>query len=277
MRTSGGGAVVHAGSVAGGYGSIGLEGGLEFGKGFDRSVFADGFVASGVRRGRALCVGNGDGFGGEAALIPGGGGAAVAFDGVAILHFAGDVVLFGDEFAGNAHVDVGMGAPEAVFDGGVDEFGVAEAQAFAGGQQVRARCSWTPCRRRRRSRRLPVMMAWAARATALRPLPQTMLMVSALTVSARPPRRAAWRAGFWPRPAGRTQPMMHSSTGSQAGKAARRTASRTTIAPRSTAEMSLSAPRNLPTGVRTALTMTTSSHGRPLRLSAVSLAGLTRS
>src|ERR1035441_10619991 len=104
---------------------------------------------------------------------------------------------------------------------------------------------------------VPNMMAWAASATAFSPLPQTMLIVSALTVSASPPRSAACREGFCPSPAGKTHPITHSSILSTATPA-RRTASRTTIAPSSTALMSLSAPRNLPTGVRTALTITTS-------------------
>src|ERR1035437_1834575 len=104
---------------------------------------------------------------------------------------------------------------------------------------------------------VPNMMAWAASATAFSPLPQTMLIVSALTVSASPPRSAACLAGFCPSPAGSTHPITHSSILS-AETPARRTASRTTIAPSSTALMSLSAPRNLPTGVRTALTITTS-------------------
>src|SRR5262245_61509830 len=51
--------------------------------------------------------------------------------------------------------------------------------------------------------------------------------------------------------------MMHSST-TAASMPARRTASRTTIAPRSGALKSFSPPRNLPVGVRTALTITAS-------------------
>ncbi len=58
-----------------------------------------------------------------------------------------------------------------------------------------------------------------------------------------------------PRPALTTLPMMHSST--IAGSIpARRTASATTSAPSCGAVNSLSAPRNLPVGVRTAETMT---------------------
>src|SRR4051812_28018321 len=110
----------------------------------------------------------------------------------------------------------------------------------------------------------PVAMAWAASITALSPEPQTMLTVRAATRSGSPPRSAACRAGFWPRPAPTTLPMMHWST-CRESIPARRTASATTIAPSSGALKSLSAPRNLPVGVRTALTMTTSRTGHPLR------------
>src|SRR5262249_25621036 len=79
----------------------------------------------------------------------------------------------------------------------------------------------------------------------------------AATWSGRPPLSAAWRAGFWPRPADTTLPMMHSSTivGSMP---ARRTASRTTPAPSCVAANDFSAPRNLPVRVRTADTITDS-------------------
>src|SRR5215469_14550740 len=103
----------------------------------------------------------------------------------------------------------------------------------------------------------PCAMDCAARPTARRPEPQTMLIVSALTVSGMPPRNAAWRAGFCPRPAGSTQPIMHSSTLAESIPA-RSTAARTAIAPSSTALNDERPPRNFPTGVRTALTITTS-------------------
>src|SRR5579862_531164 len=90
-----------------------------------------------------------------------------------------------------------------------------------------------------------------------RPEPQTILIVTAPTVSGRPPRRAAWRAGFWPSPAWRTQPMKTSST-SAGAISARRTASRTTRAPRAGEGKLLRPPRNLPMGVRTAEAMKTS-------------------
>src|ERR1700730_12197644 len=82
-------------------------------------------------------------------------------------------------------------------------------------------------------------------------------MVSAATWSGRPPLSAACRAGFCPRPAETTLPMMHSSTicGSIP---ARRTASATTRAPSWVAVKPFSAPRNFPVGVRTADTITDS-------------------
>src|SRR6185369_17706722 len=102
-----------------------------------------------------------------------------------------------------------------------------------------------------------VCTACAARATAFNPEPHTLLIVMAPTSGASPPKIAAWRAGFCPSPAATTLPMMHSST--RAGSMpARRTASRTTIAPSCGAEKSFSDPRNLPVGVRTAETMTDS-------------------
>ena len=63
-----------------------------------------------------------------------------------------------------------------------------------------------------------------------------------------------------------TLPMMHSST-IAGSMPARRTASATTSAPSSGAVKPLSAPRNLPVGVRTALTMTDFTHGDSLECS----------
>src|SRR5688572_15736654 len=101
----------------------------------------------------------------------------------------------------------------------------------------------------------PVAIPCDASITAFRPEPHTLLMVSAATFSLSPPFNAAWRAGFCPTPAITTLPMMHSST--VAGSMpARRTASAMTCAPSCGAVNSLSAPRNLPLGRRTALTMT---------------------
>src|SRR6478672_9540734 len=101
----------------------------------------------------------------------------------------------------------------------------------------------------------PVAMPWAASMTAFSPDPQTLLMLSAATESDRPPRSAACRAGFWPRPALTTLPMMHSST-TAGSMPARRTASATTSAPSCGAVNPFREPRNFPVPVRTALTIT---------------------
>src|SRR5712691_2789317 len=103
----------------------------------------------------------------------------------------------------------------------------------------------------------PTRMPWSASMTALSAEPHTLLIVSAATWSGRPPLSAAWRAGFCPRPADTTLPMMHSSTIS-GSMPARRIASATTSAPSSVAVNPFSTPRNLPVGVRTAETMTDS-------------------
>ena len=58
----------------------------------------------------------------------------------------------------------------------------------------------------------PALIACAARMTDSRPEPQTLFSVVAGTESGRPPLMAAWRAGFMPSPAGRTQPRTTSST-----------------------------------------------------------------
>ena len=80
---------------------------------------------------------------------------------------------------------------------------------------------------------------------------------AAATLDGSPPPRAACRAGFCPKPAPTTLPMMHSST-CFASTFARFTASRTAIAPSCTALNSVSDPWNFPTGVRTPEIMTTS-------------------
>src|SRR5688572_30327054 len=100
--------------------------------------------------------------------------------------------------------------------------------------------------------------ACAASITAFSPDPQTLFTVWAGTESGMPARMEAWRAGFMPRPAWRMQPRITSSTWSGRTEA-RRTASLTATAPRSTADTSLKAPPKLPIGVRQPLRTTTSS------------------
>ncbi len=100
----------------------------------------------------------------------------------------------------------------------------------------------------------PARMPAAANMIALRPEPQTRLIVVAGVVSARPARRSACRAGAWPDPAPRTWPMMTSSILVPRARPARSTAARIATAPSSTAGTPASAPPNLPMGVRAALT-----------------------
>ena len=100
----------------------------------------------------------------------------------------------------------------------------------------------------------PARIEAAASMTALRPDPQTRLIVVAGVVSARPARRSAWRAGAWPDPAPRTWPMTTSSILASGGRPDRSTAARIAVAPSSTAETVDRAPPNLPIGVRAALT-----------------------
>ena len=101
----------------------------------------------------------------------------------------------------------------------------------------------------------PSMICCAASATAMRPLPQTLLMVAAGTWSGRPACSIAWRAGAIPSPACRTLPMYTPSTESGSMRA-RSTAPRMAIPPSCGAVNEERAPRNRPIGVRTALTMT---------------------
>ena len=104
----------------------------------------------------------------------------------------------------------------------------------------------------------PVATACDASITAFRPEPQTALMVKAGVSLATPAFIIAWRAGFWPAPAASTWPMMTSPIWSGC-RPARAMASRTTMLPSSVAGILASEPPNLPTGVRTAETITMSS------------------
>src|SRR5918998_148343 len=75
-------------------------------------------------------------------------------------------------------------------------------------------------------------IAGAARMTALRLAPQTLLTVVAPTLVGSPPSTAHCRAMFWPSPADTTFPSSTSSTAARSGSRARCTAARTTVAPR---------------------------------------------
>ena len=77
----------------------------------------------------------------------------------------------------------------------------------------------------------PHLIACAARCTALRPLPQSLLIVIEVHSCGMPASMAAWRAGFWPVPAVRICPSRTSST-SAASVLARRRASLMATVPR---------------------------------------------
>ena len=108
----------------------------------------------------------------------------------------------------------------------------------------------------------PARISAAASMIALSPEPQTRLMVVALVPSGSPARSSAWRAGACPTPAWSTWPIRTSSIGAVAGsRPARSTAARIATPPSSVAGTALSAPPNLPIGVRAALTMKTCPFG----------------
>ena len=77
----------------------------------------------------------------------------------------------------------------------------------------------------------PALIDAAASMIALRPEPQTRLIVVAGVVSARPASSSAFRAGAWPAPAWSTWPMNTSSIGASAGRPERSTAARIAVAP----------------------------------------------
>ena len=52
----------------------------------------------------------------------------------------------------------------------------------------------------------PARIAWSASITAINPLPQTLLIVTAPIDAGIPAPIAAWRAGAWPIPADKTLP-----------------------------------------------------------------------
>src|ERR1043165_3715049 len=90
---------------------------------------------------------------------------------------------------------------------------------------------------------------------AFMPEPHILLIVVQPAASGSPAPSEAWRAGAWPSPAGRTQPISPSCTSS--GRIlARSTAARMAAAPSSGAAKPFSSPWNAPLGVRAAETMT---------------------
>jgi hypothetical protein len=95
----------------------------------------------------------------------------------------------------------------------------------------------------------PAAIMSCANMAACMPEPQTLLMVVASTDVGRPAPSAACRAGAWPSPAGRTQPMKILSTCSPETPA-RSMAARTAAAPSSVAGVPASWPWKAPIGVR---------------------------
>src|SRR4051812_45171935 len=98
----------------------------------------------------------------------------------------------------------------------------------------------------------------AAIMMAFMPEPHILLMVVVGTWVGMPAPSAAWRAGAWPRPADRTQPMMTSCT-SATGTCAATSAARMAAAPSSGAPAGDNTPWKAPMGVRVAEAMTTCS------------------
>src|SRR3982074_2725592 len=93
----------------------------------------------------------------------------------------------------------------------------------------------------------PVATPCAASITALRPEPQTLLMVRAPTLGGRPPLMAACPAGAWPRPADRHLPPLPPPP-----------PARPPTGPAAGGRKLLSARMNLPVGSRTADRITAS-------------------
>src|SRR3984957_2157256 len=85
--------------------------------------------------------------------------------------------------------------------------------------------------------------------------PHILLTVVAGTLAGMPAPSAAWRAGAWPRPADRTQPMMTSST-SPAGMPESASAALTATDPSCGPVTAAKTPWKAPTGVRRADRMT---------------------
>ncbi len=93
---------------------------------------------------------------------------------------------------------------------------------------------------------------------AVRPDRHTLLTEDAGTSQPIPPAIAAWRAGFWPEPAGSTWPMITASTAS-AGMPPCASAPAIAKPPSCGAVKEASWPLSRPCAVRAAATMTTSS------------------
>src|SRR5258706_6880149 len=117
----------------------------------------------------------------------------------------------------------------------------------------------------------PSMISCAAETIAWAPEPHTRLTVRAGTVTGRPPRTAAWRAGFILVPACTTLPITTVPICSGASLA-RAKAARIALAPSSGAATSFKLPPNVPMAVRTGSARTTVREGD---MTAFSSAGMT--
>ena len=166
-------------------------------------------------------------------------------------------VLDRDALGVGAHVAVLDRAPQAVVDGRVDRARRCRGGSRSGRPAARYGApfidSMPPATATSAS---PARISAAASMIALSPEPQTRLMVVAEVVSGRPALSTAWRAGAWPTPAWRTWPIRTSSIGGRG----RIEAGPLDGGPDGDAAelrrpgRALSAPPNLPIGVRAALT-----------------------
>src|SRR5579862_167939 len=136
----GGCTVIRAGRVPCRDGAILFECGLQLCERFERGVFAWRFVGL-DDDGVALLLRDFDWHDlfAEEARFDRANRFLVALVSELILFLARDVVLFGDEFAGDAHVEVFVHVPEAVVNHGIDEILIAKAESAAGAlQKIRA-------------------------------------------------------------------------------------------------------------------------------------------
>ena len=185
------------------------------------------------------------------------GGLLVTPRRVLVLRARVDAVVLGDDLAGAAHVALLERAPQPVADHRVDERRVPHAQPFARArQQVRA-----VAHRLHAAGDGDVDVAdgdaLGGEHDRLESGAAHLVDGERGDVIGQPAAERRLPRRVLPEPGETTLPMMHSST-IAGSMPARRTASATTSAPSCGAVKSLSAPRNLPVGVRTALTMTTS-------------------
>ena len=127
----GGGAVIDAGRAAGGDRAVLLEGRLELGHRIERRAMARIFVIGDDDVALAGLDGDRDDLVLELAGLLRGLGLVLRGDRELVLLRAGDLILLGDVLGGVAHVVAVEGVPQAVLDHGVDEFERAHLDAAA--------------------------------------------------------------------------------------------------------------------------------------------------